>query len=307
MTPMTTLDIAICTHNRPDDLAGTLDSLARLFPPEGVTLRLVLVLNACAPQVVARGRADAARLPFPAHVVEEAEPGLSHARNRAIRESGADWMAFLDDDVKVSPCWAQELVTTVAGQEADIIAGRAMLWWRDCACPDWWSPHFDWIVSAFDHGDKDHLLSPARAIGANFACSRRVYKAVGLFDPDLGRKGKSLAAGEESDYLTRADALGFRCAYSAGARVEHLVAPKRLEPDYFRQVSHHQGRAHYHASTRHGLARAKSTGYQIAMLARATLKQMTAPKDSAAARYALVKRANALGALRSLLIQKDDR
>ncbi|WP_347100787.1 glycosyltransferase family 2 protein [Sagittula stellata] len=302
-----TLDIAICTHNRPDDLSCTLDSLAGLHSPEGVRLRLVLVLNACDLEVVTWGRRCAAVLPFASHVVEEPEPGLSHARNRAIRESTADWLAFLDDDVKVSPEWAQGLLATAAALEADIIAGRTQLWWRDCAQPDWWSPHFDWIVSAFDHGDVDHILTPARAVGANFACARRVYEAVGLFDPDLGRKGCSLAAGEESDYLARADARGFCCAYSAGAKVQHLVAPKRLEPAYFRQVSHYQGRAHYHASPRLGAARLKSTAYQLAMLGSATLKQLIAPKDSAEARYALVKRANALGALNTLLADPPDR
>ena len=67
---MNSLDIAICTHERPADLVQTLESLAALEPPEGVTLRLLLILNACSPATVAAGRAAAAALPFPAHVVE---------------------------------------------------------------------------------------------------------------------------------------------------------------------------------------------------------------------------------------------
>ena len=298
---MNSLDIAICTHERPADLVQTLESLAALEPPEGVTLRLLLILNACSPATVAAGRAAAAALPFPAHVVEEPVPGLSQARNRAIAESDACWLAFLDDDVKVSPGWARGLAATARDLCADIVAGRTLLWWRDCQRPDWWSGHFDWIVSAFNHGDADRMLRPARAVGANFACARAVCDAVGRFDTGLGRKGDSLAAGEESDYLARADAQGFACAYSAGALVEHLVAPKRLDEAYFRQIAHHQGRAYYHAHPRRGLARLRSAAYQLAVLGRAALRRATAPRGSAAARYALIKTAGARGALNSLL------
>ena len=297
---MKILDIAICTHERSSDLNRTLSSLAALETPVGVELRVVLVLNACSYDTIAAGRAAAAQLPFPAHVFEEPVPGLSQARNRAIAESCADWIAFLDDDVRVSPGWARALVATARDYRADIVAGRTLLWWRDCARPDWWSRHFNWIVSAFDHGESDAILKPASAVGANFAVSLAVWNAVGKFDTSLGRNGASMTAGEESDYLARAEAQGFICAYSASAMVEHLVAPKRLDEAYFREVANQQGRAHYHVHPRRGLARLRSAAYQIAIIGHVTLLEARARKNSTAARYALVKKAGALGALTTL-------
>ncbi len=298
---MKSLDIAICTHERPDELSQVIESLAAMEKPEGVELRLLLVLNACSPHTVTVAHSAVASLPFEACVVEEPAPGLSHARNRAIEECRAEWMAFLDDDVRVAQGWANALAASARNAPADIIAGRTLLWWRDCPRPVWWSPHFNWIVSGFDHGVEDFTLSPARAVGANFVCRRAVYEAVGRFDVTLGRKGKLLTAGEESDYLDRADEQGFVCIYSADATVEHLVPPNRLTAEYFRQVAHNTGRAHYKASRKQALARIRSIAYQSWVAARSFVVQLVCHANSTTGRYNLIRKANATGSLRELI------
>src|SRR5258708_35263923 len=39
----------------------------------------------------------------------EPKPGLDFARNRAVRDSDAELLAFLDDDVVVDCCWVEGL------------------------------------------------------------------------------------------------------------------------------------------------------------------------------------------------------
>jgi GT2 family glycosyltransferase len=93
------LDIAICTHNRPDVLARCLRGLAP-FP-----VGILVVDNA---PLDDRTRLVVAEFPNVTYV-EEPKPGLDFARNRAIQESNAELLAFLDDDVIVDRCWLEGL------------------------------------------------------------------------------------------------------------------------------------------------------------------------------------------------------
>jgi GT2 family glycosyltransferase len=93
------LDIAICTHNRPDVLARCLRGLAPF--PVGI-----LVVDNAPPDD--RTRLVVAEFSNVAYV-QEPKPGLDFARNRALQESNADLLAFLDDDVIVDRCWLEGL------------------------------------------------------------------------------------------------------------------------------------------------------------------------------------------------------
>jgi len=98
------LDIAICTHQRPDRLARCITSLQSYNMPSE-HIRLLVIDNApkdeCTAQTV-KG--------FPSVVyIREPKPGLDFARNRAIAESDAELLAFLDDDVVVDQCWLEGL------------------------------------------------------------------------------------------------------------------------------------------------------------------------------------------------------
>ena len=41
--------------------------------------------------------------------VQEPAPGVACARNRAIKETAGNFLAFLDDDAKAAPDWLEEL------------------------------------------------------------------------------------------------------------------------------------------------------------------------------------------------------
>jgi GT2 family glycosyltransferase len=101
-----TLDVAICTHNRTHTLSRCLDNLQRLgFMSAEEKIRVLVVDNAppdnCTLELVRR---------YPQVVyVREPRPGLDFARNRALRESNGELLAFLDDDVVVDRAWLDGL------------------------------------------------------------------------------------------------------------------------------------------------------------------------------------------------------
>ena len=97
------LDIAICTRNRTRELKRCLESLNTLLEKSPGTVRVLVVDNAPSDDQTEELVAS-----FP-NCVYLLEPvlGLDLARNRAVYESSADLLAFLDDDVVVDRCWLQ--------------------------------------------------------------------------------------------------------------------------------------------------------------------------------------------------------
>src|SRR5512143_830758 len=105
LPPMTAtrLTVAICTWNRSALLEQTLERMTRLVAPSGCTWELLVINNNstdATESVIARFEA---RLPI--RGVFETQPGLSNARNRAVREAGGEYVLFTDDDVLVDPDW----------------------------------------------------------------------------------------------------------------------------------------------------------------------------------------------------------
>jgi len=98
------IDIAICTHNRPDALAACLKSLFTTGEIHG-PIRVLVIDNAPPDD---RTREVAAAFPAVRYVLEP-KPGLDFARNRAIEEAEGELLAFLDDDVTVDPGWLERL------------------------------------------------------------------------------------------------------------------------------------------------------------------------------------------------------
>ena len=93
--------LAVCTHNRPERLERCLESIRALYVPSGAQRPTVLVVDNSPPDARAQAVAEAAGVRY----VREPLVGLNFARNRALAESDAAWLAFLDDDVVVDPGW----------------------------------------------------------------------------------------------------------------------------------------------------------------------------------------------------------
>jgi len=100
------LDIAICTHGRPEALGRCLASLKALGVMDATSRTRVLVIDNAPPDDRTARLVDG----FDDVVyVMEPKPGLDFGRNRALQESTGELLAFLDDDVVVDRCWLRGL------------------------------------------------------------------------------------------------------------------------------------------------------------------------------------------------------
>lgn len=231
------LSIIICTHNRKELLKLTLESLSNLVSCNDFSYEIIVIANACDD-----GTSELIDEFSRVRCVNEPNLGLGHARNRGIIEARGSNVAFLDDDIKVHADWVSKVSYALKEYSADCVAGRVVLWWDAVAKPSWYDQRHAWALSEFDRGDDFFVQETLEGIGANMVFSRSALHRIGMFNAELDRRGRTLAAGGDTEYFQRAMRLGLRSVY-APASVAHWVKPDRLRMTSFFRLGYNQGYA----------------------------------------------------------------
>ena len=243
-----TVTVAVCTRDRAPVLALALADLrAELAGAPDVDVLVVDNGSTDATPDVLAALAD-----WPAlRAVQEPTPGLSHARNRALAETTADWVVYLDDDAFVRPGWRDALLGAVARPGVRLVGGPIEP--RFPAAPPAW---FDPDQSRRTFGPEGPLPDPAARrgfSGGNLAVERRSLAAVGGFDPGLGMVAGALGLGEETEMAGRLfDRFGNATWHAPAMAVEHLEPVEKQTPRYVARRAFVNGRQswRYHAGGR---------------------------------------------------------
>jgi len=179
----------------------------------------------------------------PRYVLEN-KSGLSHARNRGVKESLGDIVSFLDDDVVVATDWLAQIRLAFANYKAVCVGGRVLLRGNP-EMPSWWHSSLDVPVGKFDRGedvifgetDDTQLIG----IGANMSFRRATLEKYGLFDTEMGRIGKQQRTGEETDMVVRLRRNSELVIYYPSAVVYHCISSERFSKRYLRLNAYHFG------------------------------------------------------------------
>ncbi len=220
--PMVT--VAVCTRDRPEDLAACLHSLER---SDYGSFEILVVDNAPsseATRLLVERRAGRVRY------VREPRPGLDWARNRAISEAHGDIIAFTDDDVIVDPGWIRALVAAFGTDETVAAVTGLVL-------PSELETEAQVLFEryrSFGRGFVPRRVAPARGrplalrygaagdygTGANMAFRRSLFARVGVFDPALD-VGTPTRGGGDLDMFFRVLKEGHVLVYEPRALVRH--------------------------------------------------------------------------------------
>jgi GT2 family glycosyltransferase len=206
--------LAVCTHERPDDLASCLSALAQAGAPSD---ELLVIDNAPS--------TDAARRVVASHsgvrYVHEARRGLNVARNRALAEARHDIVAFCDDDARADAGWADALVANFGDPRTLCVTGLTLPAELDTEAQETferYSPFgrgFTRRVFGGGGGESPFVVARAGA-GANMALRRSVVDLVGPFDETLDA-GTPTRSGGDHEMFSRILAAGYRITYEPAA------------------------------------------------------------------------------------------
>ncbi|GAA4450648.1 glycosyltransferase family 2 protein [Nibrella saemangeumensis] len=221
---MISYSLIICTYNRASFLKETIESILSHFRSK--TNFELLIINNNSTDNTADVVKPFLSVPVVRYVVETNQ-GLSHARNRGIKEARNEILVFLDDDIDIEPNYldvSDQLFRDPANQ---IVGGKVLPY--NSGIPEWLPEQYYYIISIFDRGDSP--LHTDKLMGANYAMRKEAALKIGWYNTELGRKGSNLMGGEEVDYLDRARAIGYSVLYHPGLVVYHKIGNK-LNKDY---------------------------------------------------------------------------
>lgn len=245
MKPMN-ITIIVCTYNRCESLAKTLDSISVSTDPPGVEWEVLVVDNHSSDRTSAVVADFCSRRPGRFRYLFEPQPGKAYALNAGIREATGEILAFTDDDVIVEPTWLQNLTAGLRSGECAGAGGRVIPAWPR-SLPSWLavdSPHARGPLPVFDCGrEACELTQPP--LGANAAFRKVVFDKYGGYRTDLGPSpdNKIPCTNDDTEFGQRLIDAGERLRYEPSAVVYHAVAPARIDQEYFLKWWFDKGRA----------------------------------------------------------------
>jgi GT2 family glycosyltransferase len=217
------MTVAVCTRDRPEDLARCLDALTALTsPPDEILVVDNAPTSDATERVVARYRG--------VRYVREPRPGLDWARNRAVTEASGDILAFTDDDVVVDPEWTAALRKAFADRpDAAAATGLVLPYELETEAQELFERYggfgrgFQRRWFRVDDGESAAALHGGTGkfgTGANMAFRRSVFAEIGGFDPALD-VGTVTNGGGDLEMFYRVLAAGHVLIYEPDAIVWH--------------------------------------------------------------------------------------
>lgn len=209
--------IAICTRNRTDDLKKCLDALQKL-PNDG---QEILVIDNCPSDESTK---ELVELYPGTRYVRESIKGLNVARNRALKESQNDIVAFTDDDAVPDPDWLRGLLKNFEHPLVGCTTGITVPLELETEGQEAFENY-----SAFDKGfmrrvhssaSRNPLSSGEVGAGANMAIRKSILPEVGLFDEALDA-GTPTQSGGDHEFFARVLLRGFQIVYDPAALSWH--------------------------------------------------------------------------------------
>jgi glucosyl-dolichyl phosphate glucuronosyltransferase len=229
--------VLICTYNRATLLRETLESLKQTRTSR--RWEVVVVDNNSSDSTRETVQELAASFPVPLRYVFERRQGKSHALNTGLDRSAGNVILFTDDDVRLGTGWLDAA--------CDALADGAVAYCGGPVRPIWGAPPPRWIdrtrghlwgtLAILDYGTESFIFEERGKVplGANMAVHRRLIDRIGGFNPDLGRKGRSLLGQEQAEFFSRSRDIGTRGRYVPSMEVDHHVPAARLSKNYFRR------------------------------------------------------------------------
>jgi GT2 family glycosyltransferase len=219
--------VAVCTYQRPKELARALGSLIAQRPAAAELLVVDNSADQSALTLVARE--------FPSvRAVAEPIPGLDFARNRALASATQSIVLFLDDDAVADEGWVEAASRPLLRDPAvGAVTGRVEPLALESEGQKLFEANGGFSRGAEPvrlpadagrplHGRRAPLIAWAVSIGSgcSLAVRREAVQRIGGFDPALDL-GAALPGGGDHDIMWRLLQSGYQVVYEPAAVARH--------------------------------------------------------------------------------------
>ena len=239
------LSIIICTYNRDKYIYNVLKSIVENDFPAS-KYEIVLINNNSTDnteQECFRFQKDFPECEF--RYFLEKNQGLSYARNRGIKESQGDVFIYVDDDAVVNKEYLYSYYDFFEKNPEAMAAGGAIIPVYETEEPRWISYYTKQLLTAYlYYGNHIKEFKAGKFPGGgNAAYRKEVFDQIGVFNPELGRKGDSLIGAEEKDIFDKMRNKNMKFYYLPNSILYHIISPQKLSKDYFNRLTYSIGKS----------------------------------------------------------------
>lgn len=228
------IDLVICTYNNAVLLENTLESIAGLQVPPHINWSVLVVDNNCTDHTGDIVTACIKKNLFSLTMITEPKQGLTNARLCGVRNSNAEWIAFIDDDCLLAPDWIEEAGTFIASHPScGLFGSRIQLIWEKT--PPSFVTQFPFAFAGKNHGD---IAKKVKAVaGAGMVIKRAILEQSGWTKEPLlaDRIGNNLVSGGDMEIAIRVGAL-CEVWYNPDCKLQHIIPERRTTKKYLQRM-----------------------------------------------------------------------
>jgi glycosyltransferase involved in cell wall biosynthesis len=243
--------VAICTYNGAKRLPKVLERLKTQIDTEQLNWEVLIVDN--------NSTDDTAKLvkkyqknwafSFPLRYCFEPQQGLAFGRQRAIREAGGEWVAFLDDDNLPTPNWIAEAYRFAQAHPQAGAFGGQIHGEFEVEPPRELKTIVNYYLAIVERGSKPHQYQKGGVLppGAGLVVRKQAWvenvpEQIFL----TGRVGQCLMASEDLEVQSYIQNGGWQIWYNPEMHMDHQISRHRLERDYLIKIVRGNGLARHH-------------------------------------------------------------
>jgi glycosyltransferase involved in cell wall biosynthesis len=173
--------------------------------------------------------------PAPMRVVLEPQLGEWNARLCGLKEARHDIIGFVDDDNWVAPNWVQRLSEIMTNDPTLGLCGSLLSPVFQVPPPAWFGRFQNYfaIVSA-EYASRPHPAICAAGMGVRASAWRGLMER-GFRGHMVGRVGRRLQSGCDSELCYALKLAGWRVAIDDTLRIEHYMPRARIDWTYLRR------------------------------------------------------------------------
>ncbi|MBE7383094.1 MAG: glycosyltransferase family 2 protein [Leptolyngbya sp. SIO1E4] len=245
------ISIIIPTYNGATRLPAVLEALCQQCNIETLQGDIWVVDNNSTDDTAAvvRQYQETWSFAFPLHYIKETRQGAGYARQHGLNVSEGKLLGLLDDDNWPEPTWVSEAVAFAQAHPQAGAFGSSITGKFETPPPAAWKPILHYLAIV-ERGEVPHQYCPRKngtPPSAGLVVRREAWlQAVPADLLLVGRVGKSMLAGEDSEILTYLHRAGWEIWHNAAMKVSHYIPSSRLQWSYLRENLLGIGLCRYH-------------------------------------------------------------
>lgn len=215
--------VVICTYNREEILAVSLDNLLHQADLQHVDE--VIVIDNASTDGTANAIRNLATTHSKVKYIYEPMSGLSYARNRGGKEAKSKYVFYLDDDALADTNTFSLAFQNITEHPHIKALGGVYVPWYLQGRTKWYKDHYG--SKYFSRNGLHELKEHEYWSGGIMIVEKELLQKAGYFNPQLGMKNDQIFYGEELDLQKRIENLGVKVYGNDNLVIQHLVKPDR--------------------------------------------------------------------------------